>query len=511
MTLKESNEMPEQMTQRTTTGGPTSGTTDANHARRWWIMAIIGIAQLMVVLDATVVNIAMPSAQEALGFSDGDRQWIITAYALSFGSLLLFGGRLSDLFGRKRTLVVGLIGFAVASAIGGAAQSFSVLVAARALQGAFGALLAPAALSLLSTTFTVPRERLRAFGIYGAIAGAGGAFGLLLGGVLTESLSWRWTMYVNLAFAVPAALGALALVKDNARAVGQRLDIPGTLTASAGLFALVYGFSQAESDGWGATSTLAFLAAGLVLLATFVAIQRRATHPLLPLRVVLERNRGGAFLAVGAVGAGIMGVFLFLTFYMQETLGYTPIESGLAFIPMAGGLVVSAAITTSRVLPRTGPRPLVAPGMLISAVGLILFTQLGTDASYVIDLLPGEIIAGAGLGLVLAPAMNIATLGVKAEDAGVASAMVNTMQQIGGSIGTALLSTLAASAASGYAVANQASTNALAEAAVHGYTTAFWWAAGIFAAGALISALLLRGPAPQLEQGAEPAVAHAGI
>src|SRR6266545_4391081 len=390
--------MTEQTTQRTITGAPPSAATDANYARRWWIMAIIGIAQLMVVLDATVVNIAMPSAQQALGFSDGDRQWIITAYALSFGSLLLFGGRLSDLFGRKRTLIVGLIGFAVASAAGGAAQSFSVLVAARAFQGAFGALLAPAALSLLSTTFTVPDERVKAFGLYGAIAGAGGAFGLLLGGVITESLSWRWTMYVNLAFAIPAALGALALVKDEARSARRRLDIPGTLTASGGLFALVFGFSQAERTGWDAASTLAFFAAGVVLLATFVT-----------------------------------------------------------------------------------------------------------------DLLPGELIAGAGLGLVLAPAMNIATLGVRAEDAGVASALVNTMQQIGGSIGTALLSTLAASGASGFAVANHASANALAEAAVHGYTTAFWWSAGIFAAGALVSGLLLRGPAPQLEPGAEPAAVPAAI
>jgi EmrB/QacA subfamily drug resistance transporter len=503
--------MPEQTRQRTTTAAPSAAGTDANYARRWWIMLIIGIAQLMVVLDATVVNIAMPSAQEALGFSDGDRQWIITAYALAFGSLLLFGGRLSDLFGRKRMLVIGLIGFAVASAVGGAAQSFGVLVGARALQGMFGALLAPAALSLLSTTFTVPDERLRAFGIYGAIAGAGGAFGLLLGGVLTESLSWRWTMYVNLAFAVPAALGALALVRDEVRTTRSRLDIPGTLTATAGLFALVYGFSQAETDGWGAASTVSFLAAGAVLLTAFVAIQRRVSHPLMPLRVVLERNRGGAFLAVGAVGAGIMGAFLFLTFYMQETLGYSPIESGLAFIPMAAGLVAAAAITTSRVLPRTGPRPLVAPGMLIAAVGMILLAQLGTDASYVSDLLPGEIIAGAGLGLVLAPAMNIATLGVRAEDAGVASAMVNTMQQVGGSIGTALLSTLAASAASSYAATNQASVAALSEAAVHGYTTAFWWAAGIFAAGALVSGLLLRGPAPQLEPGAKPAAVPAAI
>jgi EmrB/QacA subfamily drug resistance transporter len=479
-----------------------------HHARRWAILVLLGIAQLMVVLDATIVNIALPSAQEALHFSDGSRQWVVTAYALAFGSLLLFGGRIGDLFGRKLTFVAGLIGFAVASALGGAAESFGVLVGARALQGAFGALLAPSALSLLTTTFTSPDERGKAFGIYGAIAAGGGALGLLLGGVLTEYLSWRWSLYVNLAFAIPAAIGAVALLHNQTHAASPRIDLPGTLTASGGLFALVYGFSNAETHGWGAATTIAFLAAGVALLAGFVAIQRRAEHPLLPLRVVLDRNRGGSYLAVGVVGAGMFGVFLFLTYYLQQTLGFSPIKAGLAFLPMMGAVMVTATTATTRLLPRTGPRPLMVAGMLLAGVGMLLFTQLGVDSTYAAHVLPGLLVSGAGLGLVMAPAMSTATLGVDAADAGVASATVNTMQQIGGSMGTALLSTFASSAATSYLAGKAPSASLAAQAAVHGYTTAFWWSAAIFAVGAIVCGLLLRSGAPRLEPSAEPVLVH---
>jgi EmrB/QacA subfamily drug resistance transporter len=479
-----------------------------HHARRWAILVLLAVAQLMVVLDATIVNIALPSAQTALHFSDDSRQWVITAYALAFGSLLLFGGRIGDLFGRKLTFVAGLIGFAVASALGGAAESFGVLVAARALQGAFGALLAPSALSLLTTTFTSADERGKAFGIYGAIAAGGGAVGLLLGGVLTEYLSWRWSLYVNLAFAIPAAIGALALLHNQAHAATARIDLPGTLTASGGLFALVYGFSNAETHSWGAASTIAFLAAGVALLAAFVAIQRRAEHPLLPLRVVLDRNRGGSYLAVGIVGAGMFGVFLFLTYYLQQTLGFSPIKTGLAFLPMIGMVMVTATTATTRLLPRTGPRPLLTVGMVLSAAGMVLLAQLGVDSTYAAHVLPGLLVSGAGLGLVMAPAMNTATLGVDAADAGVASATVNTMQQIGGSMGTALLSTLASSAAASYLTAKPPDASLAAQAAVHGYTTAFWWSAGIFAVGAIVCGLLLRGGAPRYEPSAEPVLVH---
>src|SRR5688500_11434591 len=287
-----------------------------HHDRRWLILAVIGIAQLLVVLDVTIVNIALPSAQHDLGFSDDDRQWVITAYALAFGSLLLLGGRIADLFGRKWTFIAGLLGFAGASALGGAAQSFDVLVAARALQGGFGALLAPAALSLLATTFTDPAERGKAFGIYAGIAGMGGAIGLLLGGALTEVLDWRWCLYVSIAFAVPAAIAGTRLLRHVPATSRSRLDVPGTLTASSGLFALVFGLARAESDGWGDPTTIGFLIGSAVLVALFVALQRRAAHPLLPLRVLTDRDRGASFLGIGAASAGLFGLFLFLTFYL---------------------------------------------------------------------------------------------------------------------------------------------------------------------------------------------------
>jgi EmrB/QacA subfamily drug resistance transporter len=481
--------------------------TEASSRRRWLILALIGIAQLMVVLDATIVNIALPSAQEALGFSDESRQWVVTAYALSFGSLLLLGGRLGDLFGRRRVFITGLAGFAAASALGGFAPSFGVLVGARALQGAFAALLAPATLSLLTTTFTVPEERNRAFSVFGVIGASGAAVGLILGGALTEYLDWRWTMFVNLILAVPAAVAALRLLNaDAVQASRSRIDVPGALTASAGLFALVYGFSNAESHGWGSPVTLAGLAVAAALLATFIAVERRSEHPLLPLRVVADRARGGGFLALAIVGAGMFGVFLFLTFYMQQTLGFSPLVSGLAFLPMMAVIMPAGAIGQTRLLPRFGPRPLVAAGMLLSAAAMLMLTGVSVGASYGTEVLPGLLVVGLGLGLIFAPAMDTATRGVAGADAGVASALVNTGQQVGGSVGTALLSTLATSAAGAYV----AGGGAAAQAAVHGYTTAFTWAAGVFAVGALVAWVLLPSGAPdvELDAAAEPVFVH---
>jgi EmrB/QacA subfamily drug resistance transporter len=486
-------------------------TATAHPRHRWLILALIGLAQLMVVLDATIVNIALPSAQKALGFSNDSRQWIVTAYALSFGSLLLLGGRLGDLFGRKRVFITGLAGFAIASAVGGLAQSFGVLVIARTLQGGFGALLAPAALSLLTTTFTIPSERNKAFGVFGVIAGSGAAVGLVLGGALTEYLNWRWCMYVNLILAVPTAIGALRLLGgETAPAAKPRIDIPGTLTASAGLFGLVFGFSNAETHGWGASLTIAALAAGVALLAAFVAIERRVEHPLLPLRVVAHRGRGGAYLAVAIVGAGMFGVFLFLTYYMQQTLGFSPLKTGLAFLPMMGVIMPTGAIGQTRLLPRFGARRLVTLGMLLGAAAMLILTGVTPDSGYATHVLPGLLVMGLGLGLVMAPAMSTATLGVDPHDAGVASAMVNTGQQVGGSIGTALLSTLAASASSSFTSSHQPAADLVARAAVHGYTSAFMWSAGIFAIGALVSRILLpaRPPAVDPEAPAELVFAH---
>jgi EmrB/QacA subfamily drug resistance transporter len=485
---------------------------EASSRVRWLILALIGVAQLMVVLDATIVNIALPSAQEALGFSDGSRQWVVTAYALAFGSLLLFGGRIGDLFGRKRVFVTGLVGFGAASAIGGFASSFGLLVGARALQGAFAALLAPAALSLLTTTFTIPEERNRAFSVFGAIAASGAAVGLILGGALTEYLDWRWTMFVNLILAIPTAVAAVRLLPDDAVRRGRsRIDLPGTLTASAGLFALVYGFSNAESHGWGSPLTIAALAAAAALLVTFIAVERRVERPLLPLRVVADRARGGGFLALTVVGAGMFGVFLFLTYYMQQTLGFSPLVSGLAFLPMMAMIMPAGAIGQTRLLPRFGPRPLVAVGMLLSAAAMVMFTGVTVHSSYGTDVLPGLLVIGVGLGLIFAPAMDTATRGVAGPEAGVASALVNTGQQVGGSIGTALLSTLAAGAAGAYASTHRAVADVAAQAAVHGYTAAFTWAAAVFAVGAVMAWLLLPSGAPDVAPDAaavEPVFAH---
>jgi EmrB/QacA subfamily drug resistance transporter len=486
-------------------------TAAASSRLRWLILALIGVAQLMVVLDATIVNIALPSAQKALGFSDESRQWVVTAYALSFGSLLLFGGRIGDLFGRKRVFVTGLAGFAVASAVGGAATSFGVLVSARALQGAFAALLAPATLSLLTTTFTIPEERNRAFSVFGVIGASGAAVGLILGGALTEYLDWRWTMFVNLILAIPTAAAALRLLPHDAAQARSRIDLAGTLTASAGLFALVYGFSNAETHGWDSAVTIAGLASAAVLLATFIAVERRVDHPLLPLRVVADRARAGGFLAIAVVGAGMFGVFLFLTYYMQQTLGFSPLVSGLAFLPMMAMIMPAGAIGQTRLLPRFGPRPLVAAGMLLSAAAMLMLTGVTVHSSYGTDVLPGLLVVGVGLGLIFAPAMDTATRGVEGSDAGVASALVNTGQQVGGSVGTALLSTLAASAAGTYASAHGATAEVAAQAAVHGYTTAFTWAAGVFAVGAVVAWWLLPAGAQDAASEAaagEPVFAH---
>jgi EmrB/QacA subfamily drug resistance transporter len=476
---------------------------------RWFVLALVGLAQLMVVLDATIVNIALPSAQADLGFSDGARQWIITAYALSFGSLLLVGGRLGDLIGRKRIFVIGLTGFAAASAVGGFAPSFGVLVVARAAQGAFAALLAPAALSILTTTFTIPEERNRAFGVFGTIAASGAAVGLILGGALTQYLDWRWSMFINLILAAPAALAALRLLASDVPAsAGSRIDVAGTVTVSGGLFALVFGFSNAQTHGWGAPLTIGAIAAGVALLGAFVAVERRVANPLLPLRVVADRNRSAAYLAIAAVGAGIFGVFLFLTYYMQQTLGFSPLTTGLAFMPMMAVIMPVGAIGQTRLLPRFGARPLITIGMLLSAGAMVMFTGVGVHSSYVADILPGLLVMGLGLGLVFAPAMSTATLGVDRGDAGVASALVNTGQQVGGSIGTALLSTLAASAASSFASGHRPSAELVQQAAVHGYTTAFLWSAAIFAIGGLVSWVLLSRGAPEVDPAAEPAFAH---
>jgi EmrB/QacA subfamily drug resistance transporter len=472
--------------------------------RRWLVLGVIALAQLMVVLDLTIMNIALPSAQRALHFTTVDRQWVVTAYTLAFGSLLLLGGRLADLLGRKTTFLIGLVGFAGVSAIGGASVNFPMLLIARACQGAFAALLVPSALSLLTTTFTEQKDRGKAFGIYGAIAGAGGALGLLLGGALTEYLSWRWTLYVNLIFAAIAFIGGASLLKRQPSPVKPRLDVPGVFLVSGALFCLVYGFSNAASHNWHAPSTWGFLVAGVVLGVAFALWQGRAAHPLLPPRVVLDRNRGGAYLSMFIAAAGLFGTFLFLTYYLQQGLGYSPLVTGVAFLPISGGLILAANLSTIVLMPRVGPRPLVAVGMTAAAGGAAWLAQLGPHTGYGAGVLGPLILSGVGLGLVIAPAINTGTFGVGPQDAGVASATVTVGQQLGASVGTSLLNTIFASAITSYIAAHLAAARLLGRPALtglalaHGYDTAFWWTAGIFAVGAVVGGLLLRsGPLAQ--------------
>ncbi len=473
--------------------------------RRWLVLGVIGIAQLMVVLDATIMNIALPSAQRALHFSTVDRQWVVTAYTLAFGSLLLLGGRLADLLGRKVTFLVGLLGFAGVSAIGGASVNFAMLVTARACQGAFAALLVPSALSLLTTTFTEPKDRGKAFGVYGAIAAAGGAVGLLLGGVLTEYLSWRWTLYVNLIFAGLAFVGGLLLLERHPSPVKPRLDIPGAMLVSSGVFCLVYGFSNAATHNWHTPSTWGFLVAGVVLLAGFAFWMGRAAHPLLPPRVVLDRNRGGAYLSMLIASAGLFATFLFLTYYLQQTLRYSPVVTGFAFLPIAGGIAVAANLSTIVLMPRIGPKPLVATGMLVGAGAMVWFAQLGPHTGYAAGVLGPVIMTGVGLGMIIAPSINTGTFGVAPQDAGVASATVTVGQQLGASIGTSLLNTIFASAVASYIAAHIASARVIGLPALtglglaHGYDTAFWWTSGILAGGAIVAGLLFR-PGPLVRQ-----------
>jgi EmrB/QacA subfamily drug resistance transporter len=473
-------------------GGDRSPIGDANYGRRWWILAVLGIAQLMVILDGTIVNIALPSAQHDLHFSNADRQWIVTAYSLAFGSLLLLGGRIGDMIGRKRALIIGLVGFAVASAIGGASVNFAMLVIARTVQGAFGALLAPSVLALLTTTFTDPGERGQAFGIYGAIAGAGGALGLLLGGILTSYASWRWTLFVNLVFAASATAGALLWLKRDEGADHDPLDLPGLFLVAGGLFSLVFGFSHAETTAWSNPFTIGFLVAGLVLLLAFAYLETRAKYPLLPPRVVLNRTRGGSMLAMLFASVGIFGVFLFLTYYLQATLGFSPVKSGIAFLPLVAALAATAQVSNQVLLPRFGPKPIVPIGLLVSAAALFGLHMVGLHTSYVSHVLPYLLVLGVGFGLSVAPSFSTGTLGLAPQDAGVGSATLNTAQQVGGSIGTALLNTLAAGAATSYLVGRTLTPANLQSAALHSYTTAFLWSASIFVAGAVVAGLVLQ-------------------
>src|SRR5438067_9910795 len=459
--------------------------------RRWIGLAFIALAQLMTALDATIVSIALPWAQRALGASDADRQWVITAYTLAFGGLLLVGGRIADTIGRRRAFLIGLGGFALASVVGGSAQSFLVLLFARAAQGAFAALLAPTALSLLAVTFTQPRERARAFALYGAIAGSGAALGLLLGGALTEYLDWRWCLYVNVPIALVAAIGGWRVLSSGNGGHRQRFDFPGVVLATGGLVALVYGCTQAVSAGWGSGTVIGLLAASAALLIGFAVREARAAAPLLPLSIVLDRNRGGAYLAAAFAIAAMFGAFLFLTYYLQVVLRYPPLQTGLAFVPLTLASQAGSWGIASVLMPRIPARAIMAPGALVAAAGMFVLTQLQVNSGYLTLVLPAEILLGVGIACVMAPAFNIGTLGVNPRQAGVAAATVNAATQVGASLGTAVLNTIAASATALYLNGLRPSPAVISQALVHGYSTATGWAAAILVLGAVLIALLI--------------------
>jgi EmrB/QacA subfamily drug resistance transporter len=465
--------------------------------RRWLILAVIAVAQLMVVLDATIVNIALPSAQRDLAFSTPDRQWVLTAYTLAFGGLLLVGGRLSDLIGRRTTFIAGLIGFALASAAGGAAPGFDTLIAARAVQGAFGAILAPSALALLTTTFTDTRERARALGVYTAVAGAGGAVGLLLGGILTEYLSWRWSLYVNVVFALAALTGALALIGRTQRADNASLDVAGSVLAAGGLIGIVYGLSEAGSQGWSGALTVIPIVAGIALLAVFVVVERRVAHPLVPLGIITDRTRGGAYLGTIITGVATIGVFLLITYYLQGTLGYTPLKTGLAFLPFIGGLVIGANVVSNFALERLGPKLVVPTGMVVAAAGAVWLSRVGAGGGYATVVAPGFGVFGIGASAAVVSAFTLGPAGAAASDTGVASALVNASNQIGASLGAALLNTIAANATVHYL----SSHHLPAVAAVHGDKVAFLVSGVLLIIGAIVTAIIFP---PRATRGSRP-------
>ncbi|MCW2522195.1 MAG: transporter [Frankiales bacterium] len=459
--------------------------------RRWLALGVIALSQLTVVLDLTIVNVALPDAQKALSISDANRQWVVTSYALAFGSLLLLGGRIADYWGRKRSFIVGLIGFAVASAIGGLAQSGPQLFASRALQGVFGALLAPAALSVLQVTFPTGRERAKAFSVFGAVAGGGAAVGSVVGGILTEYANWRWCLLVNVPVVIIAVILA-SLFVDESRAHGDtRYDLPGAVAVTVGLAALVFGFTKASMDGWAAPTTLVYLAVGVLGLVVFVLIERRSSHPLLPLNVVLHRTRGGSLLTALLAGAGLLGALLFLTFYMQVTLHYSPLKAGLASLPMTAVFVVGTGII-ERAMMRFGPQSLMIFGAIVASIGMIVLTRIGLTTPFWKCVLPGQVILGVGLCSLFIPLSSAALIDVDDHDAGAASGLFNATQQVGGAVGTALFSTIYAAAASGYVAQHVGLGNVEALSQLHGYVVAFRWASAAMLLSALSAITLIR-------------------
>ncbi|MGC0423204.1 DHA2 family efflux MFS transporter permease subunit [Embleya sp. AB8] len=499
-------------------GSTGSQTAEAPHARRGLALALLAGAQLMIVLDATIVNIALPDMGKALDISETSLSWVMNAYLLTFGGLLLLGGRLGDLFGRRRMLALGLIVFTVASLLGGFAGNEALLLAARALQGVGGALVAPAVLSLVTTTFEEGPERNKAFGVYAAVSGMGSAVGLLLGGLLVEYLSWRWVMFVNVPIGI-ALVAALPLAIPDDAKTGEkaiwrgRLDIPGALTSTLGVTALVYGVIRAADQGWSDALTIGSLILSAVLIAAFIVIELRVEQPLMPMRMFRNRNRSGSYVVMALAAGGMLGSFFFITLYMQIVAGYSPIKAGLAYLPLCAGVMISAQFT-SVMLPRIGPRVLLTVGPILAGAGLFYFSLLEVDSSYVTGLLPAMVVFGLGMGLIFVAIMSTAVAGIAPEDAGIGSAMLNVTQQVGGAVAIAVLTTIYSNRKSSTMDDQIAKLGEKAKFDPHsiklaltdGYTAGFLAAAILLAVAAVIAVAVLR-----VDKSDLPADAPAGL
>jgi EmrB/QacA subfamily drug resistance transporter len=499
----------------------TSGSGRASGGRHLGLaLVVIAAAQLMVVLDATITNIALPAIQTDLGVSDSNLAWVVNAYALAFGGLLLLGGKAGDLFGRRKMFQVGIAVFTLASLLGGLAPNEGLLIAARILQGVGAALAAPSALALITTTFPVGKSRNAAMGVYAAMGGVGATVGLLLGGTLTDVLDWRWVFFVNIPIGLAVLAGTRTLVE--AERHPGRLDVPGAITGTGGLIALVYGITRGGEHGWTNGLTPAFFVAAAVLLVAFLFLQAKSADPMMPLRLFADRSRWGSYATMLFIGAGMFATFYFLTLYMQLILGYSPVRTGFAYLPFSFGMAVAAGVS-SKLVTHFAPRLIAGPGLLVAAVGMFWFAALEPDSSYAAHLMPAMFVTALGLGASFVPMTLGAVSDVSAQDTGVASALLNTAQQIGGALGLAILSTISTSAANdklpeaasalyrGLATQDFVLVSKAGEAVTHGYTMAFAAAAAMFLAGLAVTAFAVNaGRQQQHVEGAASAPVHMG-
>jgi EmrB/QacA subfamily drug resistance transporter len=470
---------------------------------RWATLVVVCLAQFMVILDATIVNVALPSIQRGLDFSDANLQWVINSYTLMFGGFLLLGGRAADFFGRRRLFLVGVAVFSTASLINGLATSSGMLIAGRGLQGLGGALVSPAALSIITTTFAEGPDRNKALGVWSAIAAGGAAVGLLMGGVLTDLLSWQWCFFVNVPVGIAAIVAALRYVPNTlAEHRPSSIDIAGAVSVTSGLVVLVYAIVKAQEWGFGSGKTLGLGALAFALLAAFVLIESRSKAPLVRLGIFRKRTLTGANVVMTLVAAGMFSMFFFATLYVQEILGFSPLKAGLAFLPVTLGIIIGAGIAQQGIT-RIGPRMQTVVGISVASIGMFMLTGMSADGSYVADVLPGLIPIALGMGMTFVPITLMATTGVHGDDQGLASGLLNTSQQVGGALGLAVLSTVAFNHAASHG-------GPRAEAVVSGYTTAFTVSGILLAAGAaLILLLIRRDDVAHIATGEQPVLAAA--